>query len=1403
VKKIRLIEMVVSIAIFMLTLTCRAGLIISYKGLDNVHLQYEVEIEQKADVIKIVCSDGEEAIIGSLPEGGGKISGAKIHSGLTKGSYTFQLVIDGSNYGSPVSVEINGKIGGTLLYNDTINNIATLEKDVYVPKDKTLDIKNNIVGSPLCDFIYVYGTITFQSGVILNGVRIYFEGNPVNIDGIGGGGELIFYPKSSGSTVRNSKSKFLVTVQPNTSVSINKSEINNLQLLEKSSLFIEDSTVLSGWSIAKIEEFEAKNTTFLSTSINPIEIYGGSPKFDSCEFADLIILHNRNKGEFKNCVFGAELVFDNSSTDLPKWSEDSSITPTFSGNSFVGYGGPLFLGLNPPFIPIDLGINYYGDKAPVIGNMSRTFLTRGVEVNTFHFKVSDWNISGPEMKNQKKLPNIWRNDYIIGQNSLSYPSPWSGRKDHTPIQDKETLLSLDVATNYTNVSGVKFKAIFDGQEILPVNPNVVLHRDISGLSKDVFYGNTTVNFILPPTDKESVSLVVKMDTTGIQGFDEVPENEKGEKEILNLNLTFAPQYGRQLNILIQPVQLYIKGYSRSAPDGKSVEESLRKLIPAMLPISKQDLHIWTAPPTTFYGGLLSMLSTTALLNRIANSLSVEQGFINTTAAVGGWLSGKETAKIDFVVAVLPKGAMGEGITGASLKLRRGVIFVDESAPDAALHEMGHGIGLYTGTEQYDEYPPAGLSVEGLTAFINDESATNSINGFRNRFLHFPRKGQSWYENKYWFDIMGSSTTMIWPIESTFSEFENYFRSTLGTKTKSLNLKNAGVPDGYKRIFVYGSIEKTTGYPPCYKFTPGTISMFDITDIATGKIDVPNEITSNYYVDDDYNLECFDSLGNSIYTQVFTTVSPYKGYGNMSEWPVEGSFCGTFDIPENTEVLKIFQRAWSNGGELIWETDPIFELNRTSSSPVVITSPTSGSQLSEDVEISWSVVETKQAGGQMQYVIMVSTDSGNSWVPFGAPITSTRITIPTDFLPSSDNIIFKVIGSNGLNATEDEVGGLVMQNRPPKAIIKSPENGWIGEQGTRWILKGYGVDNEDGTIPGGIWTSSIDGQLNTETEIILSPGVHRLTFTVTDSGGLTDEDSVEVEVRQTQDMEIDLAISEDNLSIQIPTRDPLNTSPVVWLEKDKIHRAILKIRNTGADTIFTASIYLTKPTGPEQLLTQNIFSPDAFDEVVLSETFIVEEKGRYQIRAEITDITPQDINSLNNEKTWIYQTKPDEPVIYISPDTLDFGSARAKKQGFILIKNYGNADLMITSLVISGTNPNEFSVDKSILQTPIPPDNSILLPVYFNPATKGTKNAILTITSNDTQNQKTINLTGICLSISGDISNDGTIDISDVILCLRQAIGLDQQTLDSADMNEDGEIDITDVILILRKAIGLD
>lgn len=72
---------------------------------------------------------------------------------------------------------------------------------------------------------------------------------------------------------------------------------------------------------------------------------------------------------------------------------------------------------------------------------------------------------------------------------------------------------------------------------------------------------------------------------------------------------------------------------------------------------------------------------------------------------------------------------------------------------------------------------------------------------------------------------------------------------------------------------------------------------------------------------------------------------------------------------------------------------------------------------------------------------------------------------------------------------------------------------------------------------------------------------------------------------------------------------------------------------------------------------------------------------------------------------------------------------------------------------------------------------------------------------------------------GDVNGDESINISDVILCLRIAIGLSvtigEETysgsdpggypdwLESrADMNGDGSVNISDVILILRKSIGL-
>ena len=66
--------------------------------------------------------------------------------------------------------------------------------------------------------------------------------------------------------------------------------------------------------------------------------------------------------------------------------------------------------------------------------------------------------------------------------------------------------------------------------------------------------------------------------------------------------------------------------------------------------------------------------------------------------------------------------------------------------------------------------------------------------------------------------------------------------------------------------------------------------------------------------------------------------------------------------------------------------------------------------------------------------------------------------------------------------------------------------------------------------------------------------------------------------------------------------------------------------------------------------------------------------------------------------------------------------------------------------------------------------------------------------------------GIQGQLLGDINNDGTVDISDVILDLRCALALPidpYRCLPCGDINGGGVVDISDVILTLRLALGLD
>lgn len=72
----------------------------------------------------------------------------------------------------------------------------------------------------------------------------------------------------------------------------------------------------------------------------------------------------------------------------------------------------------------------------------------------------------------------------------------------------------------------------------------------------------------------------------------------------------------------------------------------------------------------------------------------------------------------------------------------------------------------------------------------------------------------------------------------------------------------------------------------------------------------------------------------------------------------------------------------------------------------------------------------------------------------------------------------------------------------------------------------------------------------------------------------------------------------------------------------------------------------------------------------------------------------------------------------------------------------------------------------------------------------------------TRQIRTVTELDAAMNFMGNVNGDGSVDISDVILVLRIALGL-ETSKPCADINDDGIVDISDVILTLRMALGLD
>ena len=155
--------------------------------------------------------------------------------------------------------------------------------------------------------------------------------------------------------------------------------------------------------------------------------------------------------------------------------------------------------------------------------------------------------------------------------------------------------------------------------------------------------------------------------------------------------------------------------------------------------------------------------------------------------------------------------------------------------------------------------------------------------------------------------------------------------------------------------------------------------------------------------------------------------------------------------------------------------------------------------------------------QLTYTLLYTPD-GEHWQVLTAGLTEPSYEVFLDTLPGGDTPVFQVIAFDGTRAAS----ALSAPIPPPPGMQPTlladgtVLSGATVPSGADVWLQATAFDPEDRTLSGDAisWSSSLDGELGTGSELVvddLSAGSHVITATVTDSDGLTDTSSFELEI----------------------------------------------------------------------------------------------------------------------------------------------------------------------------------------------------------------------------------------------------------------------------------------------------
>ena len=179
----------------------------------------------------------------------------------------------------------------------------------------------------------------------------------------------------------------------------------------------------------------------------------------------------------------------------------------------------------------------------------------------------------------------------------------------------------------------------------------------------------------------------------------------------------------------------------------------------------------------------------------------------------------------------------------------------------------------------------------------------------------------------------------------------------------------------------------------------------------------------------------------------------------------------------------------------------------------------------NITVSWNVTSDSSSElgtNPLTFFVMYSPDAGKSWHTVASHITENEVKLNLDDLPGSEEALFGVIATDGVNtdiAVSKDI--FTIPFKEPQTTILSPSSNTTYSTGEAVLLAGEAFSRQDGSLYNTTslqWSSNIQGHLGSGPIIApsdLVPGEHVISLTAKDSTGLVGISSISLRVNEAQ------------------------------------------------------------------------------------------------------------------------------------------------------------------------------------------------------------------------------------------------------------------------------------------------